>query len=162
MQSIIVLRLLYLLLAGVVHAVTFEPLSEQPGLIDNGTFGPAVEIVHLFFNEPPIGLAVGPTGRAFVTYGRYASPLLCFSSPINCILEVTSLKALSRSAKSSTQALKSRSPTPNSTYHQMASRTLRQDEFFPRATPRTSSMRKLRYMMRKAVSGYLILVDRAR
>lgn len=44
----------------------------------------------------------------------------------------------------------------------MDSRTLHQDDFFPRATPPTSLTRKLRYMTRKAVSGYLILVDRAR
>lgn len=80
MQNLVVFRLISLLLAGLVHAVTFQPLSEQPGLIDNGTFGPEVEVVHLFFNEPPIGLAVGPTGRAFVTHGRYATPLLLIFS----------------------------------------------------------------------------------
>ncbi|EIM83584.1 NHL repeat-containing protein [Stereum hirsutum FP-91666 SS1] len=90
MQNLVVLRLISLLLASLVHAVTFQPLSEQPGLIDNGTFGPEVEVVHLFFNEPPIGLAVGPTGRAFVTHGRgnlTQSPIT-FGEIVNASVEV--------------------------------------------------------------------------
>ncbi|KAF5341412.1 hypothetical protein D9758_012278 [Tetrapyrgos nigripes] len=55
---------------GVVNAVTFTPLDDKPGLIDNGTFGPAVEVVHLFENQPPIGITVGSTGRAFVNFNR--------------------------------------------------------------------------------------------
>lgn len=50
--------------------VKFVPLSEKPGLIDNGTHGPEIEVVHLFFGEAPIGITVAPSGRAFVTFNR--------------------------------------------------------------------------------------------
>ncbi|KAL0567803.1 hypothetical protein V5O48_014196 [Marasmius crinis-equi] len=50
--------------------VTFQPLDEKPGLIDNGTFGPPIEIVHLFEGQPPIGITVGSSGRAFVNFNR--------------------------------------------------------------------------------------------
>lgn len=53
-----------------VGAVTFQPLSDKPGLIDNGTFGPDLEVVHLFHNEPPIGITVSKSGRAFITFNR--------------------------------------------------------------------------------------------
>lgn len=68
-----------LLSACFVQAVTFQPLPDKPGLIDNGTFGPDLEVVHLFTNEAPIGITVGPTGRAFVTFNRFAY-LFCLSS----------------------------------------------------------------------------------
>ncbi|KAK7038993.1 hypothetical protein VNI00_010385 [Paramarasmius palmivorus] len=51
-------------------AVDFTPLDDKPGLIDNGTFGPPVEVVHLFVDEPPIGITVGKSGRAFVNFNR--------------------------------------------------------------------------------------------
>ncbi|KAL0949011.1 hypothetical protein HGRIS_009109 [Hohenbuehelia grisea] len=57
-------------LAHLTSAVHFEPLSENPGLVDNGRFGPTVEVVHLFRLEPPIGIAVSKSGRAFVTFNR--------------------------------------------------------------------------------------------
>ncbi|KIJ27588.1 hypothetical protein M422DRAFT_37660 [Sphaerobolus stellatus SS14] len=53
-----------------VSAVTFHPLSGKPGLIDNGTFGPTVEVVHLFQDNAPIGVSVTPSGRAFITFNR--------------------------------------------------------------------------------------------
>ncbi|KAL4255539.1 major royal jelly protein family protein [Pleurotus pulmonarius] len=53
-----------------VSAVKFAPLSEKPGLVDNGTFGPTLEVVHLFNGEPPIGITVSKSGRAFVTFNR--------------------------------------------------------------------------------------------
>lgn len=52
------------------HAVNFQPLNDKPGLVDNGTFGPNLEIVHLFHGEPPIGITVSKSGRAFVTFNR--------------------------------------------------------------------------------------------
>ncbi|KAJ8454441.1 hypothetical protein ONZ45_g19307 [Pleurotus djamor] len=56
-------------LFSTVSAVSFKPLSEKPGLIDNGTFGPEIEIVHLFRDNAPIGITVNK-GRAFVTFNR--------------------------------------------------------------------------------------------
>jgi len=55
---------------AIARAVDFTPLDDKPGLIDNGTFGPTVEVVHLFLDQPPIGITVGPNGRAFVTFNR--------------------------------------------------------------------------------------------
>ncbi|TRM66758.1 major royal jelly protein-domain-containing protein [Schizophyllum amplum] len=56
-------------LAAASHAVTFQEVDGSPGISDNGTFGPPVEIVHLF-QHPPIGIAVSKSGRAFVTFNR--------------------------------------------------------------------------------------------
>ncbi|KAF8889683.1 NHL repeat-containing protein [Infundibulicybe gibba] len=58
------------LFVPLAYAVTFQPLQDKPGLIDTGTFGPAIEVVHLFHNEPPIGITVSKSGRAFVTFNR--------------------------------------------------------------------------------------------
>lgn len=38
--------------------------------VDNGTYGPAIEEVHYFYNFWPIGIAVSSTGRIFVSYTR--------------------------------------------------------------------------------------------
>lgn len=86
-----------LLSACFVQAVTFQPLPDKPGLIDNGTFGPDLEVVHLFTNEAPIGITVGPTGRAFVTFNRFAClhlftalfAILCLSRSIWTFVVVT-------------------------------------------------------------------------
>lgn len=51
--------------------IHFSPLKEKPGLIDNGTFGPEIEVVHLFRGEAPIGITVSKSGRAFVTFNRW-------------------------------------------------------------------------------------------
>jgi hypothetical protein len=51
-------------------AINFHPLDGKPGLIDNGTFGPEVEVVHLFQGEAPIGITISGSGRAFVTFNR--------------------------------------------------------------------------------------------
>ncbi|ESK86402.1 major royal jelly protein [Moniliophthora roreri MCA 2997] len=61
---------LQLLGISVSIAVDFAPLDTKPGLIDNGTFGPPVEVVHLFEDQPPIGITVGKSGRAFVNFNR--------------------------------------------------------------------------------------------
>ncbi|KAF9446591.1 NHL repeat-containing protein [Macrolepiota fuliginosa MF-IS2] len=62
--------LLLCLLLPHVFGVTFQPLTEKPGLIDNGTSGPEIEVVHLFRGEAPIGITVSKSGRAFVTFNR--------------------------------------------------------------------------------------------
>ena len=65
--------IVYLYLAnllGVCMGVHFSPLPDKPGLVDNGTFGPTVEVVHLFQNAAPIGIALSKSGRAFVTFNR--------------------------------------------------------------------------------------------
>ncbi|EIM89727.1 uncharacterized protein STEHIDRAFT_108398 [Stereum hirsutum FP-91666 SS1] len=79
-----------LLSACLVQAVTFHPLPDKPGLIDNGTFGPDLEVVHLFMNEAPIGITVGPTGRAFVTFNRgdLASMPITLGEIVNSSAEV--------------------------------------------------------------------------
>ncbi|KAI5891516.1 uncharacterized protein SCHCODRAFT_02629336 [Schizophyllum commune H4-8] len=55
--------------ASGTHAVEFEPVEGSPGLIDNGTYGPPIEIVHLF-QHPPTGITVSSTGRAFISFNR--------------------------------------------------------------------------------------------
>ncbi|XP_006463858.1 hypothetical protein AGABI2DRAFT_138136 [Agaricus bisporus var. bisporus H97] len=61
--------LLLFALSGVL-AINFRPLDGRPGLVDNGTFGPEVEVVHLFQGDAPIGVVISKTGRAFVTFNR--------------------------------------------------------------------------------------------
>ncbi|THU82039.1 NHL repeat-containing protein [Dendrothele bispora CBS 962.96] len=70
-------------------AVNFTPLDDKPGLIDNGTFGPAVEVVHLFQDEPPIAITIGDDGRAFVTFNRgdLATNPLTFAEIVNSTAE---------------------------------------------------------------------------
>lgn len=83
-----------------VHAVTFQPLTDKPGLVDNGTHG-EIEIVHLFHNEPPIGITVSKSGRAFVTFNRCAH--IFRPSTLERLIpsaEDPSQKTPSRSAKS--------------------------------------------------------------
>ncbi|KAK4948681.1 hypothetical protein LTR10_012685 [Elasticomyces elasticus] len=38
--------------------------------VDNGTYGPAIEEVHYFYNYWPIGIAVSSTSRIFICYTR--------------------------------------------------------------------------------------------
>lgn len=38
--------------------------------VDNGTFGPAVEEVHYYYDQWPIGIAVASDGRLFASYTR--------------------------------------------------------------------------------------------
>ncbi|KAG7096394.1 hypothetical protein E1B28_003837 [Marasmius oreades] len=70
--------------------VSFQPLDQNPGLVDNGTFGPPVEIVHLFEEEPPIGITVGQSGRAFVNFNRgdLATNPLTVAEIVNATAEV--------------------------------------------------------------------------
>ncbi|KAL1688773.1 major royal jelly protein-domain-containing protein [Schizophyllum commune] len=55
--------------ASCASGVNFELVDGQPGLIDNGTYGPPIEIVHLF-QHPPTAITVSSTGRAFVSFNR--------------------------------------------------------------------------------------------
>lgn len=64
------LTLSFAVLLGTCNGVDFSPLPDKPGLVDNGTFGPTVEVVHLFHNAAPIGIALSKSGRAFVTFNR--------------------------------------------------------------------------------------------
>lgn len=66
--------LLLFVLSGAL-AINFHPLDGKPGLIDNGTFGPEVEVVHLFQGDAPIGVTISKTGRAFVSFNRLFSSL---------------------------------------------------------------------------------------
>jgi len=61
--------LLCVVLPGAL-AITFRPLDEKPGLVDNGTFGPKLEVVHLFRGNAPTGITVSKSGRAFVSFNR--------------------------------------------------------------------------------------------
>ncbi|KAF8991579.1 major royal jelly protein-domain-containing protein [Cyathus striatus] len=61
---------LLLTCAGIAQAVTFTKMDEKPGIMDNGTFGPEVEIVHLYYDIGPIGITVAKNSRAFITYNR--------------------------------------------------------------------------------------------
>ncbi|KAJ8091182.1 hypothetical protein PM082_004158 [Marasmius tenuissimus] len=70
LQLNVILTLLGSTFVPIVNGVTFQPLDQQPGLIDNGTFGPAIEIVHLFEGQPPIGITVSQSGRAIVNFNR--------------------------------------------------------------------------------------------
>ncbi|KAL1743802.1 major royal jelly protein-domain-containing protein [Schizophyllum fasciatum] len=60
---------LALSLSAVSRAVDFQAVDGSPGISDNGTYGPPIEIVHLF-QHPPIGITVSKSGRAFVTFNR--------------------------------------------------------------------------------------------
>ena len=46
-----------LALAASSRAVNFSAVEGSPGLSDNGTYGPPIEIVHLF-QHPPIGITI--------------------------------------------------------------------------------------------------------
>jgi sugar lactone lactonase YvrE len=45
-------------------------MDAKPGIMDNGTYGPEVEIVHLYHEIGPIGITVAANSRAFITYNR--------------------------------------------------------------------------------------------
>ncbi|KAF4305244.1 putative major royal jelly protein [Botryosphaeria dothidea] len=57
--------------------VTYQDTSGTILRTDNGTYGPALEEFHYYYNQWPIGLAVSSTGRLFVCYtrGQYAYTL---------------------------------------------------------------------------------------
>ncbi|KAG7092918.1 hypothetical protein E1B28_009223 [Marasmius oreades] len=84
------LPLAILLYASCAISVTFTPLDEKPGLIDNGKFGPAVEVVHLFRGQAPVGITVSKSGRAFINFprGDLASNPMTVAEIVNDTTEV--------------------------------------------------------------------------
>ena len=55
---------------GAVAQVTYQNSSNTMLRVDNGTYGPAIEEVHYYYDQWPIGLAVGSDSRIFVCYTR--------------------------------------------------------------------------------------------
>ena len=51
-------------------SATYRNLTGVDVRRDSGTTGPAVEEVHYFYDQWPIGLAVSKQGRIFVCYTR--------------------------------------------------------------------------------------------
>ncbi|GAD92906.1 hypothetical protein SNOG_06040 [Paecilomyces variotii No. 5] len=75
------MRVLSLFLAFAVSLVTSQPTFQNSSgtrlRVDNGTYGPAVEEVHYFYDQWPVGFSVSSKGRIFVTYypGNYTYTL---------------------------------------------------------------------------------------
>lgn len=67
------------LLAGqaVSQNITYQDHTNTILRVDNGTYGPAIEEVHYYYDQWPIGIAVASDGRIFATYtrGEYAYTL---------------------------------------------------------------------------------------
>lgn len=57
------------------QSVTYQNAKSANVRVDTGVTGPAVEEVHYFYDQWPIGLAVSKKGRIFVCYtrGKYVS-----------------------------------------------------------------------------------------
>lgn len=64
-------------LSAAQSPITYQNASLANVRVDNGTYGPAVEEVHYYYDQWPIGLAVSKQGRTFVCYtrGTYAYTL---------------------------------------------------------------------------------------
>jgi len=64
-------------IASAQSSVTFQDSSQTILRTDNGTYGPALEEYHYYYDQWPIGLAISSTGRFFVSYtrGTYAYTL---------------------------------------------------------------------------------------
>lgn len=60
-----------------LEAVTYQNLTSANVRVDTGQTGPAVEEVHYYYDQWPIGLAISKQGRIFVCYtrGTYAYTL---------------------------------------------------------------------------------------
>jgi len=56
--------------ASAAAQVTFQNSSNTFLRVDNGTYGPAIEEVHYYYDQWPIGLAVASDGRIFTCYTR--------------------------------------------------------------------------------------------
>lgn len=56
--------------ACAVAQVTYQNSSGTRLRVDNGTYGPAIEEVHYYYDQWPIGIAVASDGRIFTTYTR--------------------------------------------------------------------------------------------
>ena len=62
--------LLYFAAAQSIQATTYQNLTAANVRRDSGLTGPAVEEVHYYYDQWPIGLAVSKQGRIFVCYTR--------------------------------------------------------------------------------------------
>jgi len=56
--------------ASAIAQVTYQNSSSTILRTDNGTYGPAIEEVHYYYDQWPIGLAVASDGRIFTCYTR--------------------------------------------------------------------------------------------
>lgn len=57
-----------LLLAGFGLSASAQAISSSALVTDPGVYGPALELVHLYYDEFPTGIAVSSTGRMFSNY----------------------------------------------------------------------------------------------
>lgn len=64
------LPLLLLAAPTTLGQVTFQNSSQTILRVDNGTYGPAIEEVHYYYDQWPIGIAVASDSRIFATYTR--------------------------------------------------------------------------------------------
>lgn len=62
------------------QSITYQNLTSANVRADTGQIGPAVEEVHYFYDQWPIGIAVSKQGRIFICYtrGTYVSQFLPF------------------------------------------------------------------------------------
>lgn len=67
MPFLIYFSVLFLLLS-VNSQVTFQNSNETFLRVDTGSYGPAIEEVHYFYQDWPVGFAVSSAGRIFVSY----------------------------------------------------------------------------------------------
>lgn len=59
-----------LVAAQSIQSITYQNLTGVNVRRDSGLTGPAVEEVHYYYDQWPIGLAVSKQGRIFVCYTR--------------------------------------------------------------------------------------------
>lgn len=55
---------------SVAQNITYQSQTDTILRVDNGTYGPAIEEVHYYYDQWPIGIAVASDGRIFATYTR--------------------------------------------------------------------------------------------
>lgn len=62
---------------AVAQNITYQSHTDTILRVDNGTYGPAIEEVHYYYDQWPIGIAVASDGRIFASYtrGEYAYTL---------------------------------------------------------------------------------------
>jgi sugar lactone lactonase YvrE len=59
-----------LLLSSASAQITFQNSSQAILRVDTGSYGPALEEYHYYYDQWPIGLAISSSGRFFVSYTR--------------------------------------------------------------------------------------------
>lgn len=80
------------------QSVTYQNLTSTNVRVDSGQFGPAVEEVHYYYDQWPIGLAVSKTGRIFACYTRGSYVRQQFYFTVRKLIS----NSLTRSARSRT------------------------------------------------------------